>query len=73
MKDRDVTVVTMSDENRTPPSAAKEVLEHTMGQLKLVILLASVPVLLVVLASLCLISIGFDPQQFRMGRNVLDV
>jgi hypothetical protein len=81
MKDRDSTVVTRTDENRTllpriteedyhnnqqkfPPAAAKEVLEHIMGQLKLVILLASVPVLLVVLAGLCVISKGLD-----LGRN----
>ena len=80
MKGKDVTVVKRPDENRTvhrqrksPPFAAKEVLEHMMGQLKLVILLASVPVLLLVLAGLCVISIGLDQQQFRIGRNTLDV
>ena len=90
MKDRDATVVTRHDENRTvqrrmteeeyhnnqrksPPTVAKDVLEHIMEKVKLVILLASVPVLLVVLAGLCVLSIGLDPQQYRIGRNALEV
>jgi len=60
-----------NNQRKSPPAAAKEVLEHITGKLKLVILLASVPVLLVVLTGLCVISIGLDSQ--LVGRNALDI
>jgi hypothetical protein len=62
-----------NNQRKSPPTVAKDVLEHIMEKVKLVILLASVPVLLVVLAGLCVLSIGLDPQQYRIGRNALDV